>query len=221
MAESMLADATLDELREALAAELPAQAAFDGWTPAALDAAAQALGIDADVARVAMPGGAAQMIEAWFAWVDAEMVRRMPPERVGNMKIRDRITRLVEARLEIVAPHKEALRRAAAILAMPQNAPLAVKLGWRAADRMWRLAGDTATDYNHYTKRMTLSAVYASTVTVFLGDESEDWAETRAFLGRRIENVMQFEKAKARLLKSPQERLSLSRFIGRLRYPVQ
>lgn len=221
MADSTLADATLDELREALAAELPAQAAFDGWTPAALDAAAQALGIDADVARVAMPGGAVQMIEAWFAWVDAEMVRRMPPERVGNMKIRDRITRLVETRLEIVAPHKEALRRAAAILAMPQNAPLAVKLGWRAADRMWRVAGDTATDYNHYTKRMTLSAVYASTVTVFLGDESEDWAETRAFLGRRIENVMQFEKAKARLLKSPQERLSLSRFIGRLRYPVQ
>lgn len=221
MADSTLADATLGELREALAAELPAQAAFDGWTPAALDAAAQALGIDADVARVAMPGGAVQMIEAWFAWVDAEMVRRMPPERVGNMKIRDRITRLVETRLEIVAPHKEALRRAAAILAMPQNAPLAVKLGWRAADRMWRVAGDTATDYNHYTKRMTLSAVYASTVTVFLGDESEDWAETRAFLGRRIENVMQFEKAKARLLKSPQERLSLSRFIGRLRYPVQ
>lgn len=221
MADSNLADATLDELREALAAELPAQAAFDGWTPAALDAAAQALGVDADVARIAIPGGPAQMIEAWFAWVDVEMVRRMPPERVGNMKIRDRITRLVETRLEIVAPHKEALRRAAAILAMPQNAPLAVKLGWRAADRMWRLAGDTATDYNHYTKRMTLSAVYASTVTVFLGDESEDWAETRAFLARRIENVMQFEKAKARLLTNRNDRLSLSRFIGRLRYPVQ
>lgn len=221
MADSNLADATLDELREALAAELPGQAAFDGWTPAALDAAAQALGVDADVARIAIPGGPAQMIEAWFAWVDTEMVRRMPPERVGNMKIRDRITRLVETRLEIVAPHKEALRRAAAILAMPQNAPLAVKLGWRAADRMWRLAGDTATDYNHYTKRMTLSAVYASTVTVFLGDESEDWAETRAFLARRIENVMQFEKAKARLLTNRNDRLSLSRFIGRLRYPVQ
>lgn len=221
MTESALVDATLDEIRAALAPELPAQAAFDGWTPRAVAAAAQAIGLDGDVARLAFPGGALDMIDGWFAWIDAEMERRLPSEQLDNLKIRDRITRLIETRLEIVTPEREALRRAVAILAMPQNAPRALRLGWRAADRMWRLAGDTATDYNHYTKRMTLGAVYGSTITVFLNDESEDFADTHAFLARRIENVMQFEKAKAQLLRKGEHRPSLSRFIGRLRYPVR
>ena len=76
-------------------------------------------------------------------------------------------------------------------------------MGWRSADRMWRLAGDTATDLNHYTKRVTLSAVYGSTLSVFVHDDSENFADTRAFLDRRIENVMQFEKLKAGAQKAP------------------
>jgi ubiquinone biosynthesis protein COQ9 len=148
------------------------------------------------------------------------MAARFTPEQLGNMKIRDRITRLVETRLELVADKREALRRAAAILAMPQNLPHAAKLGWRSADVMWRLAGDTAADYNHYTKRAILGSVYAATITVFLNDESEGWADTRAFLGRRIEGIMAFEKAKAKWLGRDSHRLSLSRFVGRLRYPA-
>jgi ubiquinone biosynthesis protein COQ9 len=136
------------------------------------------------------------------------------------MKIRQRIAALVETRLELVAPDRESLRRAAAILAMPQNALRAAQLGWRAADTMWRLAGDTATDYNHYTKRGLLAGIYAATVAVFLQDQSEGWADTRAFLARRIDNVMAFEKAKARFLGRASHRPSLSRFIGRLRYPA-
>jgi len=85
---------------------------------------------------------------------------------------------------------------------------------------MWRLAGDTATDFNHYSKRMTLSAVYGSTMAVFLDDESEDHADTRAFLARRIDGVMRFEKWKAGLKGRGDHRPSLSRFIGRLRYPT-
>lgn len=215
-----LSDATLDELREALAAELPAQAAFDGWKPAAVDAAADALGVDRDVARLAFPGGAVDMIDAWFAQVDREMEARLPAEQLSNLKIRDRITRLLETRLDILAPDREALRRALAILAMPQNAPRAVKLGWRSADLMWRMAGDTATDFNHYTKRVTLSLVYSSTIMAFLDDDSDDFADTRAFLARRIDNVMQFEKVKAKWRGAGGERPSLTRFIGRLRYPA-
>jgi ubiquinone biosynthesis protein COQ9 len=136
------------------------------------------------------------------------------------MKIREKITALVEARLTILAPDREALRRALAILAMPQNVVGAAKLGWRAADLMWRMAGDTATDYNHYTKRTILGGVYAATITVFLDDESEGWADTRAFLARRIEGIMRFEKTKAKVLARGAHRPSLSRFIGRLRYPA-
>ena len=95
---------------------------------------------------------------------------------------------------------EEALRRALAIQAMPQNLPRTLRLGWHSADLMWRLAGDTATDYNHYTKRALLAGIYTATLAVFVDDQSEGKAETRAFLDRRIEGVMQFEKAKAQLL---------------------
>ncbi len=212
-------DPTLDELREALAPLVADNAAFDGWNPAAVDAAADALGVDRGIARLAFPKGAADMIDAWFASVDTAMLARFTSEQLASMKIRERITALVEARLAIVAHNREALRRAVAILAMPQNLAHATKLGWRSADAMWRAAGDTATDYNHYTKRGILGSVYAATITVFLNDESEGWADTRAFLGRRIEGIMRFEKAKAKWTGS-EHRLSLSRFIGRLRYPA-
>jgi ubiquinone biosynthesis protein COQ9 len=212
-------DPTLDELRAALAPLVADNAAFDGWNAAAVDAAADTLGVDRGIARLAFPKGAADMIDGWFASVDAAMLARFTPDQLAAMKIREKITALVEARLAIVAGHREALRRAVAILAMPQNALHGAKLGWRSADAMWRAAGDTATDYNHYTKRGILAGVYAATITVFLNDESEGWADTRAFLGRRIEGIMRFEKAKAKWV-GREHRLSLSRFVGRLRYPA-
>ena len=215
-----LADATLDELRIALAPAVAANAAFDGWNALAVDSAADAAGVDRDVANLAFSGGPVAMIDAWFASIDAAMLERFTPEELAGMKIRQRITALVEARLALVAPYRDALARALAILAMPQNAIRAARLGWRAADTMWRAAGDTATDYNHYTKRAILAGVYGATVTVFLNDESDGHAETRAFLARRIEGIMRFEKTKAQFIARTENRPSLSRFIGRLRYPV-
>jgi ubiquinone biosynthesis protein COQ9 len=213
-------DPTLDEIREGLAAGIAANAAFDGWGDAARDAAADTAGVDRDVAKVAFPGGAVDMITAWFAAIDRAMLEKLPAETLATMKIRAKITALVEARLEAIGPNREALRRALAILAMPQTLVRGAKLGWHAADLMWRAAGDTATDYNHYTKRTILAGVYAATITVFLDDESEGHADTRAFLGRRIEGIMQFEKTKAGFLARTEHKPSLSRFIGRLRYPV-
>ena len=86
---------------------------------------------------------------------------------------------------------------------------------------MWRLAGDVATDYNHYTKRAILASIYTATLAVFVNDESEDKADTRAFLDRRIDGVMRFEKAKAQFLRPDAERFSVTRFLGRLRYPAR
>ncbi len=213
-----VADMTLDELRDALAPHLAPNAAFDGWSAAAVSAAADAIGADHDIARLAIPARPVEMIDLWFASVDREMAQRLLPGTLAAMKIRARITALVETRLDILAPDREALRRAVAILAMPQNAARATRLGWRSVDAMWRLAGDTATDYNHYTKRAMLAGIYAATIAVFLNDESEGQAETRAFLSRRIDNIMQFETAKAKLAARSDHRFSMSRFIGRLRY---
>ncbi|MBU3077006.1 COQ9 family protein [Sphingomonas sp. XMGL2] len=212
-------DPTLDEMRDALAAVIPAHAAFDGWTEEALGRAAEELGLAPAQARLAFPGGAIDMIDAWYGWIDAEMARRLPPERLAAMRFRDRIAALVMTRLDLSLPYREAARRALNLLANPRHLPRAARLGWRAADAMWRLAGDTATDFNHYTKRMTLSAVYAQAILVWLDDESEHQAETRAFLDRRIAGVMRFEKLKAGLRRDPERRFKVARFLGRLRYP--
>lgn len=215
------AEPTLDEIRLALAPAIGRHAAFDGWTPVAVTAAANEIGVDPDVAALAVKGNAMALIDAWIDGIDLELARRLPPEKLNAMKIRARITALLATRMEIMAPDREALRRAMAIMAMPQNLAKATKIGWRSADRMWRLAGDTASDFNHYTKRMTLSAVYGSLLVVFVNDDSENFADSRAFLDRRIDNVMQFEKVKAQA-KARQEYIpSFSRFIGRLRYPAK
>ena len=142
----MTQDLTLDEIRETLAEGIAANAAFDGWGDAARDMAADGAGIDRDVARLAFSGGAIEMIDAWFAAIDRRMAADLPPETLAAMKIRARITALVETRLAIVAPDRESLRRARAILALPQNVSRAARLGWRSVDLMWRIAGDTATD---------------------------------------------------------------------------
>ena len=212
-----ISELTLDEIRPLLARELPQHAGFDGWNDRAVESAAAALGLKPEIARLVFENRVA-MIDGWFAAIDAAMLEVLPSETLATMKVRERITSLVEARLTLVAPHKEALRRALSILAMPQNVGLGVKLGWRAADVMWRAAGDTATDYNHYTKRSILGSVYAATLAVFMNDESEDHAETRAFLGRRIEGIMRFEKAKAKWTAGPAIGFSPARFFGRLRY---
>jgi ubiquinone biosynthesis protein COQ9 len=218
--DTLPADATLDEVRLFLPPFIAHEAVFDGWTPAARDAAASAQGVEPGLAQLAFDQGAMDMIEAWISHIDAQMIEAFPPERIAAMKIRERITALVAFRFEAVAHQREALRRATAILALPSNLGRAAKLSWRTADLMWRLAGDTATDYNHYSKRMILSGVYGSTLMAFLDDESADFADTHAFLGRRIDNVMQFEKAKAKWTKGG-ESLSLTRFLGRLRYPAR
>lgn len=218
MPASLPEDPTLDEVRVFLAPQLAAQAAFDGWNDKAVHAAAELTGVDADLARLAFNAGPVDMIDAWFQAVDAQMAAKYNADELAAMKVRQRIKLLVEARLEAVESDREGLRRAVAILAAPPHLRKAAKLGWRTADTIWRLAGDTATDYNHYTKRTLLAGLYGSTISVFLDDESEEFSETRAFLDRRIENVMQFEKLKAKVTGGGGDRFSMARFIGRLRY---
>ena len=208
----------LEQLRRRLALVVGENAVFDGWTQKAVDSAAAQLGIEPAQARLAMPKGEAGLIDCYIQEVDRALADWFTPERLEGLKIREKIRSLVWQRVEIMGPAREAVRRGLAILAMPQNLPLALRISWRTADLMWRIAGDTSTDFNHYTKRMTLGAVYASTVLVWLDDDSEGWSETAAFLDRRIDDVMKFEKFKAQWRGSG-EHLSPSRFFGRLRYP--
>lgn len=216
-----IADLTLEELRLALAPAIADAAIFDGWGDDALTMAADQMGADIDVARLAFKGGAIDMIFAWIEAVDMAMAAAFTEDVIGPMKIRERIRALVQFRLDAVAGQEEALRRALALMAMPQNVARSTKRGWQTADLMWRLAGDTATDYNHYTKRAILASIYGATLAVFVDDTTDDKAETRAFLERRIEGVMKFEKVKAKWLNPERETFSVTRFLGRLRYPAR
>ena len=216
-----MGDMTLDELRLHLAPHSADAAVFDGWTETALAAAAEAAGADRDVARLAFKDGAMGMIGAWIETIDRAMALSLPHEMLGTLKMRERIRTLVQFRLDAVTGREEALRRALAIMAMPQNAAASLKSGWNSADAMWRLAGDTATDWNHYSKRAILASLYAATLVVFVNDESDDKVDTRAFLDRRIEGVMKFETLKRQWLQPKGEHFSMIRFLGRLRYPAR
>ena len=213
-------DLTLAELRLALAPAIARAAVFDGWGNVAVAGAAAEQGVDPALARFAFRGGAMELIAAWIARIDADMAAALPPELLAALPIRERIRRLVRFRIDAIVGQEEALRRALSIMAMPQNVAATLAQGWHSADVMWRLAGDTAADYNHYTKRATLAAIYAATLAVFADDTSDGKADSHAFLDRRIEGIMRFEKAKARLRKGDDETFSLARLLGRLRYPA-
>lgn len=211
----------LEKLRHKLALTVGENAAFDGWTQKAVDAAADQLDIDRAQARLAFPKEAAAMVDAYIQGVDTAMAAHFTAKRIAELKVRDRIRSLIWFRLETMAPAREAVRTGLSILAMPQNLPLAARIGWRSADLMWRIAGDIATDYNHYSKRLILSGVYGSTLLAWLDDHSEGWTEIGAFLDRRLAGVMRFEKWKAAWRSSDLHRPSLTRFLGRLRYPAR
>ncbi len=186
-------------LRDRLADEFMAEAAFDGWTRAALASSGRALGLPAGEAERLFPGGPLQALSYVSERADRRTVEDMEKEGASALKIRDRITRAVRIRLERHIGPREAARRALSMLSLPLNAGLALKLLYRTVDAMWYAAGDTSTDFNFYTKRATLAGVYSSTLLYWLNDRSPGAEATWAFLDRRIDDVMKFEKLKGQL----------------------
>ncbi len=213
----MIDDVPLADLRPRLVAAMLPNVPFDGWSAAARDAAADIEGIDRDIAALALPDPVA-MVDAWILRADALMADSVAAAALPRVGARIRLA--VWSRIEAAAEDREAVRRALALLALPQNAAMAARTLWRSADAMWRAAGDTATDFNHYSKRAILSAVYSATLLYWLDDDSEGFAATAAFLDRRLAGVMRIEKAKAGLRRVTDNLPDPARFLGRLRYPA-
>lgn len=184
--------------RAVLMAVLP-HVAFDGFTDKLLARAAKEAGADKATVTRLFPDGALSLVETFSEWADEEMDARLETKKLSGLKIRERIRTAVLARIDVLRPHKEAARRAAAFLTLPPNATTAAKLLYRTVDRMWRAAGDKSTDFNFYTKRGILAGVYSATLMRWFTDSSKDKSATQAFLDARIENVMQFEKFKAQV----------------------
>ncbi len=217
--ESETAALTPEELRIPLLHAVLAHVPFDGWTSKAVEHAAADLHISNAMAELSFPGGATEMLEVHLSNANDILTEKLATLDLPSMKIRDRITLAVRTRLEQSGEARETVRRGLFTLALPQNLALGSKALWNSADTMWRAAGDTSTDHNWYTKRATLSAVYSAVLLFWLNDESDGYEDTWAFLDRRIEDVMKIETAKYKLRQSSANFPSLSRFLGRLRYP--
>jgi ubiquinone biosynthesis protein COQ9 len=185
--------------KDAILAALLPDVPFDGWTKAALVAAAGRAGVDDQQLHDLFPRGPRDAV-AWFSqWADRQAMDAMAAPSQGGMRVPQRIEAGILARLAALTPHREAVRRAASLLALPINAPLAVKLLYDTVDALWYAAGDTSTDFNFYTKRGLLAGVYGSTLLYWLDDRSVDQAETKAFLERRLADVARIPKLRARV----------------------
>lgn len=196
-------DPRLDPLREAVLDHMPEHVIFDGWSRAAIDAAARDAGVEPAAARQAFPRGGVDAALAFSARGDRRMAEALAEEPMAGLGMTARVTRAVRLRLEQDEPHREAVRRAASLLALPHHAADAATMVWRTADTIWNALGDESEDSNWYTKRASLAGVISSTVLYWLQDESEARHETWRFLDRRIEDVMRIEKAKARMRRNP------------------
>jgi len=188
-------NARQDTLLMALLRDVP----FDGWSGGVIAAAGGRLGIDAGEAATLFPGGARDAVAAFSRWADRAMLAALADQDLAQMKVRERIAAAARARLAALEPHREAVRRALTVLALPHNVPLSLRLLYETVDQMWYAAGDTATDFNFYTKRGLLAGVYAATTLYWLDDRSPDAADTHAFLERRLADVMAIPRYGARL----------------------
>jgi ubiquinone biosynthesis protein COQ9 len=188
-----------DRLRERLLFASLAHVPFDGWTRAALAAAARDLKLEPAAADGAFPGGMAELAEIFNRVADRRMLEALEGRDLAGLRVGERIAAAVRLRLEHNAPYREAMRRGLAFLALPQNAALGARLLFRTVNAIWYAAGDSSTDYNFYTKRALLAGVYAATVLYWLNDRSEGAAETWAFLDRSLADAMRVPRALGRL----------------------
>ena len=191
-------DMLRDRLLDAALVHVP----FEGWSETTFRAALRDAGISRDEARMVFPRGPVDLALAYHHRCDDRMVQRLNQEDLDDLRFRDRVATAVRYRIEAI-DDREAARRATTLFALPQHSAEGARAIWGTADRIWTTLGDMSDDANWYTKRMTLSGVYASTLLYWLGDDSLDHQDTWGFLDRRIDDVMRIEKLKGALNGSP------------------
>ena len=197
----------LEGLRQRLLEAALTHAAFDGWSPLLLRRAAADIDVSEAEAENAFPHGARDLLEYFSSETDRAMLDALEQTDLESLKVRERVSLAVQTRLDLLLPHREAVRRGLSFLAMPQNAGLGTRLLWRTADAIWWAAGDSATDHNYYSKRALLVGVYSSTLLVWLDDQSGAQSDSKAFLERRIDGALKvggrFGASLTRLLDLP------------------
>lgn len=190
-----MSEADRDRLLEAMLPDVP----FDGWSRHALVTAGRRLGLDAGECAALYPGGPRDLVAEFSRWADRGMLARLEHLDLSGMKTAERVATAVMARLETLAIHREAVRRALGILAWPPNAPLAARLLYETVDAVWRAVGDESADFSFYTKRTILAGIYAATMLYWLEDRSANFIATRDFLDRRLAELGNLPRLRQRV----------------------
>jgi ubiquinone biosynthesis protein COQ9 len=189
----------VEDLRDRIVLATLPHVAFEGWSDQALRHGLADAGLTPEQGLLTFAGGPPEMIGHWMRYADRRMLELMQGLVLTAMRMRERIAAAVRFRIEVNVPYREAVRRTISFLALPPNALLAAKSTYATIDAIWYACGDASTDLSFYTKRATLGVVYAATVLYWLDDSSEEFVDTWAFLDRRIDDVMQIPKLRARI----------------------
>lgn len=184
--------------RDAAIAATLSHVPVQGWTMAALRSGLRDLGRDPRDAEVLFPGGVADLVESYIDLQDRTMEAALAARDLSGLRLAERVRLAVAERLAAARPHREAVRRAAALLAQPWHAGLSARTLARTVDAIWHAAGDRSADFSWYTKRLILAAIYGATLLFWLRDDSEDDAPTLGFLDRRLADHARFHKAQLR-----------------------
>lgn len=190
---------TMQDVQDALVLAALNHVPFDGWSKSALVNGAVDAGFDSAMAERAFPGGPVEAVAHLVRLADRRLEAEAEQAGLASLRTPQRIAWLVRRRIEAWTEHKESVRRAVSLLSLPGNAPLGLRLSWGTADALWYAAGDKAADFNYYTKRATLAAVYGATLMYWLDDASDNAAESWAFLDRRLGDVARLPKVKEAL----------------------
>lgn len=189
------------EDRDALLLAMLPHVLFDGWSRDALAAGLKDLGKENADSRDYFPGGLKDVAQHFGDYMDRAMVAELAKLDLEKMPVRQRIAAGVRVRLDLLSPYRESIRRLLTYLTLPGNQLSGMRMTMKTVDAIWHAAGDTATDFNYYTKRGLLAGVYGSTVLYWLSDNSEDFVETHAFLDRRIGEVLKIPKFQSKIKK--------------------
>lgn len=193
-------------------------APFEGWTALTLKRAVREAGYPQGSDALYFEDGIGEILSFWSTQLDSQAEAEIAKLDLNALKIRERVTQGVLARLEAIGNHQEAARRASSRLILPDLAATGMRQAWQSADMIWRAIGDTSTDANYYSKRAILATVISTTLPVWLSDQSDNKAQARAFLDARIENVMGFEKLKWRLKTATKDFPNPAEVLGQIRY---
>ena len=188
------------ELVRAMLSHVP----FDGWTWTAMEQGAVNINFKKnksknerlEIYKTFFNNGTIDFIKVFAEIIDSRVQENYNSLDPKPQRIPEKIKKLILMRLDFCLPYKEAIRSSLSLSALPKNSKQSIKILYTTCNSMWKLAGDKATDFSFYTKRLSLASVYASTLLFWLNDTSSEQEETEYFLERRLHDISMIAKLK-------------------------